>query len=282
MAVQTFAEQINKLAARMGTECKTLKGSLGDLNALTTDEKTSLVLALNEVKGKITGAEGSVSGVTQEIANIKKELAKKVEIDDSQASGTKTYSSTKVDSQITAARDAVKNEILGGAGAAYDTLQELATLIQGNKDLITGLQEISGKHVRFDQAQELTLEQKKFARDNIGAAEAEALNTLNGTVTEQGKKIQAVEASAGKAGADIGTVGDLVTSAKTVVPAINEVKGQADKGVADAAKAQTKADEGVTKATKAQGDVDALKASLGDLNIDFVAAFEAALGTPAA
>ena len=282
MAVQTFAEQINKLAARMGTECKTLKGSLGDLNALTTDEKTSLVLALNEVKGKITGAEGSVSGVTQEIANIKKELAKKVEIDDSQASGTKTYSSTKVDSQITAARDAVKNEILGGAGAAYDTLQELATLIQGNKDLITSLQEIAGKHVRFDQAQELTLEQKKFARDNIGAAEAEALNTLNGTVTAQGKKIQAVEASAGKAGADIGTVSELATSAKTVVPAINEVKVQADKGVADAGKAQAKAVEGVTKATKAQGDVDALKASLGDLNTDFVAAFEAALGSPAA
>lgn len=141
----TQAEQITALAIRVGTECKTLRA---EITAVDGDVKT---------------LQTTVQGLPQ--------------INDTTASATSLYSSSKVDSQITTAKQAVKNDLLGGAGAAYDTLKELADLINNNASAIQAIETLAAGHVKFDGTQELTAEQKAQARANIGAMAGDDLAT---------------------------------------------------------------------------------------------------------
>lgn len=170
---KSLESRVSEFAARTGQEIKKVRGEIATGN--TAAEALTQRVAANE--GAIT--------------NLKSEVAKKVEIDDAQASATKTYSSQKVDSQITAAKQAVKNDLLGGAGEAYDTLKELADALVTNKDAITALQQIAQGHVQFDKAQALNDDQKKQARANIGALSAavEKSGIALDTLTEEGSYV---------------------------------------------------------------------------------------------
>ena len=172
--ISKFLEsRVSEFAARTGQEIKKVRGEIATSN--TAAEALTQRVAANE--GAIT--------------NLQSEVAKKVEIDDAQASATKTYSSQKVDSQITAAKQSVKNDLLGGAGEAYDTLKELADALVTNKDAITALQQIAQGHVQFDKAQALNDDQKKQARANIGALSAavEKSGIALDTLTEEGSYV---------------------------------------------------------------------------------------------
>ena len=85
----------------------------------------------------------------------------------------------------------MKNDLLGGAGEAYDTLKELADALVTNKDAITALQQIAKGHVQFDKAQALNDDQKKQARANIGALSAavEKSGVALDTLTEEGSYV---------------------------------------------------------------------------------------------
>ena len=170
---KSLESRVSEFAARTGQEIKKVRGEIATSN--TAAEALTQRVAANE------GA----------IANLQSEVAKKVEIDDAQASATKTYSSQKVDSQITAAKQSVKNDLLGGAGEAYDTLKELADALVTNKDAITALQQIAQGHVQFDKAQALNDDQKKQARANIGALSAavEKSGIALDTLTEEGSYV---------------------------------------------------------------------------------------------
>lgn len=170
---KSLESRVSEFAARTGQEIKKVRGEIATSN--TAAEALTQRVAANE--GAIT--------------NLQSEAAKKVEIDDAQASATKTYSSQKVDSQITAAKQAVKNDLLGGAGEAYDTLKELADALVTNKDAITALQQIAQGHVQFDKAQALNDDQKKQARANIGALSAavEKSGVALDTLTEEGSYV---------------------------------------------------------------------------------------------
>lgn len=244
MPATTLNQQIQNLATQIGSDVKTLIANQGNLSALTTTQKASLVLSINELNAAL--------------AQIDKNI-----IDDAQTISTKTWSSNKIVSEITTKCNEVKSALLGGAGDAYDTLKELADLITENKELIDSLQELAGAHVRYDAAQELSPEQKSQARSNIGAAddtEYQATKTAVGTLT------------------------NLTTSAKTdLVSALNEVKGQADKGVNDAATAKSAADAAQSTANTAkstadtaQADIEALETAIGATDTDFVAVYTAA------
>lgn len=170
---KSLESRVSEFAARTGQEIKKVRGEIATSN--TAAEALTQRVAANE--GAIT--------------NLQSEVAKKVEIDDAQASATKTYSSQKVDSQITAAKQAVKDDLLGGAGEAYDTLKELADALVTNKDAITALQQIAQGHVQFDKVQSLNDEQKKQARANIGALSAavEKSGIALDTLTEEGSYV---------------------------------------------------------------------------------------------
>lgn len=170
---KSLESRVSEFAARTGQEIKKVRSEIATSN--TAAEALTQRVAANE--GAIT--------------NLQSEVAKKVEIDDAQASATKTYSSQKVDSQITAAKQSVKNDLLGGAGEAYDTLKELADALVTNKDAITALQQIAKGHVQFDKAQALNDDQKKQARANIGALSAavEKSGVALDTLTEEGSYV---------------------------------------------------------------------------------------------
>lgn len=170
---KSLESRVSEFAARTGQEIKKVRGEIATGN--TAAEALTKRVAANE--GAITALQG--------------EVAKKVEIDDAQASATKTYSSQNVEAKITAAKQAVKNDLLGGAGEAYDTLKELADALVTNKDAITALQQIAQGHVQFDKAQSLNDEQKKQARANIGALSAavEKSDIALDTLTEEGSYV---------------------------------------------------------------------------------------------
>ena len=193
----TQSQQMVALATRVGTELKKVYGAVGKLTELKTSDKTTIVAAINEAVDSISAAQTTLNGYATRLSTVEskastnasditaakgnittlqtslgtlqtdlKALQDKVnaqsEIDDTAAATNKTYSSSKIESEITAAKQAVKNDLLGGAGAAYDT---------------------------FDAAQSLTDVQKKQARDNIGAATAS-------DVTSHGTRLTAVEKKA--------------------------------------------------------------------------------------
>lgn len=245
MPATTLNQQIQALATQVGSDVKTLIAKQGDLSTLTTSQKASLVLAINELNSAISQIDTS-----------------KV-IEDGQTAADKTWSSNKILSEITTKCNDVKTALLGGAGDAYDTLKELADLITDNKELIDSLQELAGAHVRYDAAQELSPGQKTQARSNIGAADDADYQTTKTQVNTNKTAI--------------GTLSGLSTTAKTnLVSAINEVKTQADKGVSDAATAKSTADTAKSTADTAQADIEALETAIGATDTDFVAVYTAA------
>ena len=222
-AATTLSGQISALATAVGTECKAIRTLIGSLDGLSTSTKTSLVAAVNELKSKadslstslnslttrvgtaetnistntgditsaksaISSLQSSVSSMQSDISNLQTAVALATEIDDAKTGTDTTWSSSKITSSITSAKQEVKDDILGGAGTAYDTLKELADLITTNKSAIEALQSLSAGHVKFDAAQTLTSTQQAQARSNIGAASASDLSSLTSRVsTAEGK-----------------------------------------------------------------------------------------------
>lgn len=170
---KSLESRVSEFAARTGQEIKKVRGEIATSN--TAAEALTQRVAANE--GAIT--------------NLQSEVAKKVELDDTTPSATKVYSSQNVEAKITAAKQSVKDDLLGGAGEAYDTLKELADALVTNKDAITALQQIAQGHVQFDKAQSLNDEQKKQARANIGALSAavEKSGVALDTLTEEGSYV---------------------------------------------------------------------------------------------
>ena len=242
----TLSSQISALATQVGTDIKQIIANIGDLNQLTTSEKTSLVVALNELKASITQA-----------SNL---------INDSATSATTTWSSSKISTQIQAA----VNGLINGAPGTLDTLKELATAIETNKDAITALQSIANGHVKFNEAQSLEPEQQQTARGNIGAAAASDVTTLQGTVSTLSSTVSAVQTTANTNKTAIGTLANLSTTAKgNLVEALNEVS-------ATASTAQQTATQAQGTANSAQTAVTTLQTNVGDTTTDFVSVYEAA------
>lgn len=157
----TLVTRIQDLATRISTENKALRtlvnGNLADLSSLSTTAKGNVVASLNEIVGRLNTIENEASSIN----------------DTATSSTTETWSVTKIASKISDASTALKDEILGGAGAAYDTLQELKALLDDADTDISAVMTALGLRVRVDTAaQGLTTGQQSNARTNIGAIAA--------------------------------------------------------------------------------------------------------------
>lgn len=157
--------RIVSLAQAIGADIKTLNATQGSLSALNTTTKTSLVAAINELVLMI-GSAGA-------------------EIDDAAGNGstTVTWSADKIFDSIEAAKTAVKNELVSGASAALDTLNELAAALNSDPSFATTIAAEIANRVRFDAAQTLTSPQQAQARTNIAAA---AASDVSGLITGLG------------------------------------------------------------------------------------------------
>lgn len=150
----SLESRIIALAQAVGTDVKALTAAQGSLSSLNTTTKTSLVDAINELLTLVGG-----SGAA---------------IDDNAGDGstTVTWSADKIFDSIEAAKAAVKNELVNGAGAALDTLNELAAALGNDPSFAATIATEIANRVRFDAAQTLTAPQQAQARANIGAASA--------------------------------------------------------------------------------------------------------------
>ena len=150
----TLEARVVALAQAIGTDVKTLTTAVGSLGSLTTTAKSSLVAAINEIAQAATSATGIDDGVT---------------------SGASTWSSSKINSEISGAI----SDLVGGAGAALDTLKELADALGNDPSFATTIATQIANRVRFDDVQVLTAPQKAQACDNIGAASLVATGNLD-------------------------------------------------------------------------------------------------------
>lgn len=156
----SLESRIIALAQAVGTDVKALTVAQGSLSALNTTAKTSLVAAINELLALAGGSGAS--------------------IDDLAGDGNTgvTWSANKIFDSIEAAKAAVKNELVSGAGAALDTLNELAAALGNDPSFAATIAAEVANRVRYDASQTLTAPQQVQARSNIGAASASDVSGL--------------------------------------------------------------------------------------------------------
>ena len=156
----TLEQRLIALAQVIGADIKALNLAQGSLSTLATTAKASLVAAINELKTALDNA--GTGGVA---------------IDDAAGDGATgvTWSADKIHDTIEAARLAVKNELTDGAGAALDTLAELAAALNDDPNFAATIAAEIANRVRYDAAQTLTAPQQAQARANIGAQSAAAI-----------------------------------------------------------------------------------------------------------
>lgn len=145
----TLEARVVALAQAIGTDVKTLTTAVGSLAGLTTTAKNNLVAAINEI-AQAAAATGIDDGVT---------------------GAASTWSSTKISSEISGA----VSGLVDGAGAALDTLNELAAALGNDPSFAATIATEIANRVRFDAAQVLTGPQQTQARANIGAQSAAAI-----------------------------------------------------------------------------------------------------------
>ena len=163
----TIETRIIALAEAIGADVKALKNADGNLGSLTTTAKTNLVAAINEVRAMAQAANGGGGAV----------------INDAGTTTSDVWSASKVQSVVSAAVTATKNELINGAGAALDTLAELAAALGNDANYAATVAGQIAKRVRFDAAQTLTGPEKTQVLANIGAASSADYTALNGTVS---------------------------------------------------------------------------------------------------
>ena len=148
---------LQNLSTRIGTEFKAVRTLIGGtgtsgVSGLTTTA-TNLVAAINEVKTTADAASGSGGAV----------------VNDAATSTSTVWSSSKTDSEITAALNAV----VDGAPVAIDTLNELAAAIGDDANFAGTITTALGNRVRYDAAQTLNTTQQLQACTNIGVGDPE-------------------------------------------------------------------------------------------------------------
>jgi len=156
--------RIVALAQAIGTDVKAINNAAGSLSALTTVTKTNLVAAINE----LVAATASAGAQINDTAGNGNTLV--------------TWSADKIYDSIEAAKAAVTNSLVNGAGAALDTLNELSAALNNDPNFAVTIATDIANRVRFDSAQTITTPQQTQARSNIGAAAASDLSTLTTAV----------------------------------------------------------------------------------------------------
>ena len=150
----TLAQNISDLATAIGTDVKDIYTKQGVLGALNTTNQSNLVAAINEVYAIAAAATGIDDGVTV--------------LDH-------TWSSSKIYDQLEAYKTAAINAVTAGAGAALDTLNELAAALGNDANFATTTATALGKRVRVDAAQSFTTGEKLQGCNNLGIGDPETL-----------------------------------------------------------------------------------------------------------
>lgn len=155
MARQEFNQTITEFAEFVGMKDKEIAKLIGNLQTLSTTEKTSIVGAINELKQTLNSLSSNAAG-----------------INDSATNETSTLSAKKIIELVNQAKTEAKSEILGGNVAAeLDTIKELADSLNGIKTGEDGLNKLIQKISQVNEAL-TTLNQKFTTLDSVNLKEA--------------------------------------------------------------------------------------------------------------
>lgn len=185
----TTEQRLADLIAAVGADYKSVGVKIGSLSSLSTTNKTSIVLALNEVFAAIGGAGAVIDDTTASLLKVfsstkttaliqlvwdavgdKSTLSTTAKtslvaaVNELYTTITAQYSNGTIDTKIAA----LKTELVGGAASALDTFAELATALGNDPTFASTLATQMSKRVRFDAAQTLTTGEKLQACQNIG------------------------------------------------------------------------------------------------------------------
>lgn len=155
MAAQEFHQTLTEFAEFVGMKDKEIAKLIGNLQTLSTTEKTSIVGAINELKQTLNSLSSNAAG-----------------INDSATNETSTLSAKKILELVNQAKTDAKSEILGGNVAAeLDTIKELAEALNGMKTGEDGLNKLIQKISQVNEAL-TTLNQKFTTLDSVNLKEA--------------------------------------------------------------------------------------------------------------
>ena len=164
--------KIAALITAVGGDVKALTTKIGDTTSLSTTAKANLVAAINEVQAAVSTLQAGSTTINDAAGNGDVNV---------------TWSADKIHDEIVAAVTAAKNDLLGGAGAALDTLKELADALNNDASYATNIAAMLTKRLAVDDVQVFTNAEKLQGRENIGAAadtELQQLKTDLGNVDE--------------------------------------------------------------------------------------------------
>ena len=142
--IVAFAETVGIDVHDLKAGLLNLQQKQGDLTALTTTQKNSLVLAINEVKATVT--------------NLGNDYL------------TSAAATTLINNAI--------NGIINGAPQAWDSFKEFADYVAADQTAAAAMLEALAKRVRVDAAQNFTATEQAMGRTNIGAAAAADLGDV--------------------------------------------------------------------------------------------------------
>ena len=155
MARPEFNQTLTEFAEFVGMKDKEIAKLIGNLQTLSTTEKTSIVGAINELKQTLNSLSSNAAG-----------------INDSATNETSTLSAKKIIELVNQAKTDAKSEILGGNVAAeLDTIKELSDALNGMKTGEDGLNKLIQKISQANEAL-TTLNQKFTNLDSVNLKEA--------------------------------------------------------------------------------------------------------------
>lgn len=257
----TLATAINELvdadsdasdrSAAIEADVATLQTNTGDVTTLDTDDKTSLVVAINELHSEIDQNADAIASNAAEIQSNADAIQVNFDAIDDNESDIR---------DLTIRVDQVEIDLNNVVSNSATNLQNQ---IDGNDtDILTlqGRADADSDKISTLQSEMDAVEARATALELADSAQDVRLDALE---TEQGLQAGRLTVNEGDIDdleAAVGTIGSLATTATDLVSAINEIHGEAD--ALD------------VRLTTAEGDVDDLEAAvgtIGDLSADFVA-----------
>lgn len=203
------------LAQAVGTDVKTMRGTIGTLANLTTTSKSDIVSALNEIVSKEisnanaigtlaslgTSAKGNLVASLNEVRTALYAIDLTSLINDTAVSGVvnKTFSADKIISLVAAA----VASIVDSSPTALDTLKELATALGNDPSFATTIATSLGNRVRVDAVQTFTSVQQDQGRSNISAASISSVTAAQAAADAAAATANATNTAIGNADRDL-------------------------------------------------------------------------------
>jgi predicted nucleic acid-binding Zn-ribbon protein len=257
----TLATAINELvdadsdasdrSAAIEADVATLQTNTGDVTTLATDDKTSLVVAINELHGEIDQNASDIASNAAAIQSNASDIAANLQ--------AITDNGSDIDA-LTIRVDQVEidlNQVVNNSAV------NLQTQIDGNDADILELQgraDADSDKISTLQSEMDAVEARATALELADSAQDVRLDALETEQSAQAGRLTFNEGEIDTLQAEVGTIGSLATTATDLVSAINEIHGEVD--LLDGRMGDAETD--IVNLETAVG-------TIGDLSADFVA-----------